>query len=543
MKILLVRPPEFRDSAFAQMYPVYESVGLGYVAASLRQHGYDTEILDARVNCLDVEATAAKILSIDADLIGFSLPSGILFPQASEIIKLVKQKKEDVHISMGGQYPTFAYNYILSTLPEVDSIVRFEGDLTLPELVAHLYEPSEWINIQGLAFRSGDKVVTTHNRPLVEDLDTLPFPARDTLPKVVEKSSVAIVSTSRGCYAGCKFCSVRSFYRPSEGALWRARSPENVIEEIRQLKDKFNPDELWFADDNYFGPGNQGIKRAHDIFDLMQRNGIAFDAIDFSCRVNDVIRNRDIFELAKVVGLRTVFIGVESGVQRILDIYQKGSTVEQNLEAIKILREIGADVKMEFIFFNPWMTYNEVKENLTFLKKAGIYDPYILSSGLTIHTYSPLWQDIESGKIPFEAGDYGKGADFDADSYRPYKFLDERVKRLFNVVTNTFQLFEPIFHELWCLEDQVKKRRKSSIQVVQDHSVTIAESHASLTMLANTVALDLFEDALSWLEHESASEEQLLAKQEQFGQKINNLNFVISSVVRDELKGISEDES
>lgn len=534
-KIVLVRPPEFRETAFAQMYPVYESLGLGYIAAGLRQNGYDVEILDSRVEGLTVEDTANEILKRDATFIGFTMPSGILYWQVAEIIRRVREKNKQAHITIGGQYPTFAYNYILRHLPEVDSIVRFEGDETIIELINNLEYPDKWTEIKGLALRKGDTIITTPGRRLVEVLDSLPFPARDTLQKVIRESGVAIVSTSRGCYAGCKFCSVRSFYRPTKGALWRGRSPENVLKEIEQIKDQFNPYELWFGDDNIFGPGDKGADRIRRIFGLMKEKGISFDAMDFSCRVNDVIKYRDIFSFAKQLGLRTVYLGVESGVQRILDIYQKRTTVEQNMIAVEILKELGLDVKMEFIFFNPWMTFDEVKENIAFLQKTSIYDPYILSSALTIHTYAPIWKDIEAGVLSIEAGECLGADDYDSDSYRPYKFSDMKVGNLYEIVNGSFQQFEPIFYELWKMDHELKKLRRegnSDEEVLQ----SLNESQSYLRDIANEVGMDLFLDAMQYIESGAGTtNEQKKEKINEITKKINNLYIVIANIVRERM--------
>jgi len=538
VNILLVRPPEYRETAFAQMYPVYESVGLGYVAASLRKCGHDVEILDARVAGLSVDETAETIASRKVEIIGFSLPSGILMPQASTIIKKIRELGITSHISLGGQYPTFAYRFILTNFPDVDSIVRFEGDRAFSELVESIHDRKKWKDISGIAFRENGDIVATPSRPLVADLDTLPFPVRDTLADVVEQSGVVIVASSRGCYAGCKFCSVRSFYRPEDGKLWRPRSAENVFEEIRMLKETYNPDELWFADDNLFGPGKAGSERVRAIFQLMKDNGISFDAIDFSCRVNDVINHRDIIVLAKEVGLRTVFVGVESGVQRILDIYQKGSTVEQNREAVEILRNIGVVNKMEFIFFNPWMTLAEVKENLTFLKEAGIYDPYMLSSTLTIHTYSPLWRDIQAGTVPYERGDVGVGQDYDSDSYRPYAFEDSKVRYLFELVEQSFEFFEPIYYELWRLKNAIKKCRKIQ-PAMHEQLAERDEVRRNLESMAEHIAIDLFDEGLEWVAACDTPEQELGERINTFRTAISNIHMVISTIARDELDELS----
>lgn len=531
MKILLVRPPEFRESAFAQMYPVYESLGLGYVAAGLRKNGYEVEILDARLLGLSIEQTVENVLARNTDLIGFSMPSGVLFNQVSEIIRRVKNVSKDVHITLGGQYPTFGYKYILKNLPEVDSIVRFEGDYTILDLVKAIHNKETWINIPGLAFINNNEIITTPHRQLVADLDELPFPSRDTLPEIVKQSGAAIISTSRGCYANCSFCSVRSFYCPSDGKLWRGRSVSNTIKEIKWLKTNFNPDQLWFADDNVFGPGVKGAERLKEIFQILKSEDITFDSIAFSCRVNDVLKNSDIFELARKTGLKTVYLGVESGVQRILDIYNKKVTVGQNLDAIKILKDMGIEIKMEFIFFNPWITLTEIEENLAFLNKTGLYDPYILSSALTIHTYAPIWKKIETGELTIVRGNYDLEEHVDTDSYRPYSFHDKYVQALFDIISNTFPLFEPIFYNIWCLEDLIRREKK---EAYQDHEryMELHKTFIYIKKIVNEVGMDLFVHALESIKNtRSINNKDLNYIAEDIARKICNLSFVVTNIV------------
>ena len=237
-KTLLVRPPELYGASFAQFYTIHECLGIGYLAAYLRAHGYPVEIMDAHVDGLSVDETIAEIKDKDFDVLGVSIGSSLVFPQAVQIIRKIKAWLGNVHITVGGHYPTFFYKQVLKKYPEIDTVVRFEGEETLLELVEKKDYSLEWKSIKGIAFRQDAQIIATPPRPLIADLDSLPFPARDTLPRLMERGGLPLIASSRGCPGRCSFCDVHSFYSTPKGKMWRARSPENVLQEIEILKKK-----------------------------------------------------------------------------------------------------------------------------------------------------------------------------------------------------------------------------------------------------------------------------------------------------------------
>jgi len=455
------------------------------------------EILDAHIEGLDIDKTIESLGSKEIDILGISIISPLVLPQAYQIAAAIRSLKKDIHITMGGQHPTFFYESILEKHPAVDTIVRFEGEITLFELIKKINRQAEWETIEGIAFRKNGKVLATSPRTLIADLDTIPFPARDTLPKLLEKGGLPLLLTGRGCPHDCSFCSVHAFYSIPQGKLCRQRSPDNVVGEIRQLIRDFGCDEIWFVDENFFGPGKAGRKRVRQIFQNMEKEGLQLKRIDFSCRSDSVSAEPALMNLAVRQGTELVYVGVEAGVQRILNLYNKRTTVEQNKAALKIVKSSGAKIKMEFIFFNPWITFDEVKETLSFLEEVKIYDPYILSSLLTIMRNTPLGKLVEAGQIAVTAPPLEQLTGFDQDAFIPYQIADVRARMVFEIISMALMQFETALFALAKTSNLLKLYQDF---VAPEDIATNNESIDDYAQLINETALDIFKEAVNAVE-------------------------------------------
>ncbi|MBM4305205.1 MAG: B12-binding domain-containing radical SAM protein [Deltaproteobacteria bacterium] len=539
IKTLLVRPPELREASFAQFYTLHESLGIGYLAAYLRVKGYPVEILDAQIEGLNLEKTIETIKAKDFDLLGVSIISPLAFSPAIQVIRGIKALPRKVHVCIGGQYPTFLYEPILRKHPEIDTVVRFEGEETLLELVAQLNEPESWPSIKGIAFRRDGQVLATPPRPLLSNLDVLPFPARDKLPLLIERGGLPAISSSRGCPGQCSFCSVCAFYGTPQGKVYRARTPENVVEEIKSLKGHYGCDELWFVDDNFLGPGRLGQKRVRHLFSLLKKEDLKLNRIDYSCRADSVVQDPSLMDMAVKQGAGLVYLGVEAGVQRLLDLYNKGTTVIQNLDAIRIIKESGAELKMEFIFFNPWITFEEVKETLSILEKMKVYDPYILTSILTIMRDTPLAYDIEVGRLRVFSPPREELKNFDMDSFIPYQIEDERVRILFRIVSAALSQFEPALYAIYALSNVLReKKRTLGDEVLRQYSEIVNDYNK----LINETSLDVFKEVMAEVEKVtySPNSENVLNFEQSLIQKALRFATFLSSILNTQRQALLE---
>lgn len=388
LDVLLVNPPsDFRPVTGEE--GSREHLGLGYLAATLRQAGFTVEILDAYFGGYSVRQTAREILKRQFRVLGIS----VFQAAARKTFKLLKYLRRGglkAHITLGGHFPTLKDREIMDYAPEVDSIVRGEGEHTLLELVRALSDGGALSGILGLTYRQGSEIVRNDSRPLIRDLDSLPFPARDTL-NVQKWGPRAMVAASRGCYAACSFCSIRSFYKSSAGPTWRGRSPENVVDEVEWLHKTYGVTSISFADDDFFGPGRAGKERARRIGEEILQRGLMIE-FHISLRANDV--EEELLAFLKSSGLRGVFLGLESGIQSDLDFYAKGVTVEDNVRALKVMRNLGLDVKVGFILLNPTSRFDEVIRNLEFLKEHDLRN--VVPNELMVLAGTPVEQHLES---------------------------------------------------------------------------------------------------------------------------------------------------
>lgn len=372
MKIALIRCQE-HDYSYQQWF---EDVPIGVIASLLDKDSIGYSIFDFALKPMldsdDYKSNVDKILEIFPNLIIFfieKLPSN----QPIYISTLIKQlkiyeKNWSIHYSVYGVTQPFAMQF-LEELP-VDSVVIGEEDGLL-ELVNALSTGQSLESVSGLVYRENNGVVK-HNppKPLSTDLDSLPFPKRYFLESsmVAENTEnyVAAMLGSRGCYAKCNFCSLQAFSQFYEKHNWRGRSPKNIVDEMEHLYLENGVREFVFQDMNFFGPGRKGQRRVVEFAQELRERGLEDIAFSLYTRANDV--QKDTFELLKAVGLHTVFIGIESFCQAVLDRFDKGMRVEDNLNAIQILKDLDIYLRMGFITFDYYTTFDELRENIRILK-------------------------------------------------------------------------------------------------------------------------------------------------------------------------------
>ena len=345
-----------------------DHVGIGYLASVLRQDGRTVQLLDTPMLDWGINQTLEHILPTSARIVGISALQAQA-EGAAGIIKGLRASGFDGLIVLGGQFPTFCYDRLLADFPDIDAIVRGEGEIPFRQLVTNYLAGTSWHDVPGVCFLRDGEIVCNPTPPLIEDLDGLPFPARDTLPAVRSIGAMVSVSTSRGCPSNCTFCSTPNFYRLSKGKVWRSRSPESVLEEVKLLVTDHDVRQFIFVDDNFIGPGDLGKQRARRIAELMIEADLNVEFF-LSCRVTDV--EEDLFALLKRAGLTTVGLGVEAGTQRQLDTYGKGATVEDNKRAIATLRKLGLYPGIGFIMADPYLNAEELLENMRFLSDVGV---------------------------------------------------------------------------------------------------------------------------------------------------------------------------
>jgi radical SAM superfamily enzyme YgiQ (UPF0313 family) len=340
------------------------NLGLGYLTSVLRQCGYTVCVVDIERDPEDIVRTAQELNPV---LIGFSLIFQFYVDGYGELVRSLRAGGIQCHFTMGGHFPSLSYQHTLEMIPELDSVVRFEGESTLVELADAVSMGRDWHDIPGIAYVRDQKAIATPARPLVEDLDLLPYPERNYQPDTVLGRNIMPILASRGCARTCSFCSIHTFYRAAPGRMVRTRKPAEVVREMRSLHEERGITIFLFQDDDFplFGPVWR--RWANEFVDELHRNRLPGKVIwKMNCRA-DVVE-RELFLRMREAGLYLVYMGLESGSEQGLETLHKQITVAQNVAAVNLLKSIDLMWEYGFMLLDPSSTFETVRENLRFLR-------------------------------------------------------------------------------------------------------------------------------------------------------------------------------
>jgi len=363
MNILLLNPP----SAEKNWYRA-EHLGLAYLAAILRQAGCRVCLLDANLEDLDIQNTVQVILERmpKIDILGITATEPETLKAGVAIVRLLNQTGLHPHVTCGGYLPTFWSEEVLQKFPEIDTVVIGEGEETLRILVDTLQLGKDLAKVEGIVYRDlSGQVLHTQPRPLIANLDSLPFPARDYLSTTYQKFHHALVYASRGCYHKCSFCQIAQFYRLSPGGPYRTRSAKNIADEIELLVTQYGVRSIFFVDDEFITESRQRRKVIDELIAEIRARELQFS---FSIQYRaDTGSDEGLLQALKDIGLSTVFIGVESGVDSVLKRFDKGIKKNNLTTALRIVRDLDFNLIAGYMLYNPGTTFEELKESIAYL--------------------------------------------------------------------------------------------------------------------------------------------------------------------------------
>ena len=362
----------FDPKLWEAMQP-YPPLGTLYAASYLRQHGYEVALFDAML--AESESDWAHALNkhqpefavLYEDNFNYLSKMCLLRMREAARTMITMAKARGCTVILCGADATDHTEDYLSY--GGDYVLLGEGEETLTELLHNLTgktnSPLE--NILGLAFKDGEIIRRTPRRPDIHQLDTLPFPAWDLVdvPRYraawLEKHGYFSMNmvTTRGCPFHCNWCA-----KPIWGQRYNSRSPENVVAEMKWLKETYKPDHIWFADD-ILGLKPGWLPR------FCERIEIEDARIPFKClsRVDLLTRPGEVEALRKA-GAQTVWVGAESGSQKILDVMDKGTRVEQIYHATRLLQKAGIHVGFFLQFGYPGEMWEDVQKTLKMVREC-----------------------------------------------------------------------------------------------------------------------------------------------------------------------------
>jgi len=409
MKILLIYPTDLISPdllphvGYAIYFRVnYPPTNLGYLASYLENAGHKVKILDCAVEKYNLDDIKQEIKHFNPDVVGITSNTQLIYG-AMAIAKITKEINPNCLTIVGGSHVTYMAVESLTECPYIDVAVRGEGEETIYELLEKKRE--KWKDVRGITFRYNGKIIHNPDRGFIENLDEIPFPAYHLMPmkKYVAYGQLVDswahgqpfggVLTSRGCPYNCAFCASKTL-----GKKWRIRSPENIIDEVRLLVDKYKRREIEFLDDSF----TINEKRTEEICKLIKKEGLD---ISWFCSTRVDRFTKSMAHIMHNSGCHSVFFGIESGDQEILNFLNKGFDLERAEQSVKIAKKAGLNVITFFIIGTPLDTKDKIWKTINFAKK--LKPTFALFNQLTPYPGTKIYEIAEKKNL-FITKDWSK---------------------------------------------------------------------------------------------------------------------------------------
>ena len=366
-------------------------LNLMYLASSLEKESYSVKIVDDDLLQMGYEKVSELAGKLNPQLVGVTATTSTI-KSALKYVELVKNILPNSLTVMGGPHTTFMPSETLKSSKNLDVVVMGEGEETMVDLANHSTENSHGLDeVKGIVYRDlkSENLKATQKRPLIKDLDALPFPARHLVPfdsYGASKEQTGGIITSRGCVYNCNYCSSSLIM----GKKFRSRSPDNVVDEIEELINNYQIRDIGFMDDTFM----LNKRRANDIANEIKARDLDISFVA-SSRVDSVDQN--LLQNLKNSGLKTIYYGVESGSQRILNLMKKGITLKQAEDAVKSAKNVNLEVLTSFILGYPGETEEDMNKSIKFSTKLD--SDYCQYSILTPFPGTPIYNELKEKNL------------------------------------------------------------------------------------------------------------------------------------------------
>lgn len=355
--VLLIQPQSLLDDLEIEATEHHmPPLGLSYVGGVLREAGYDVGALDMVVEGTVLDDLVSRLEAERPSVVGISCTT-ISYGRAMDVAQKVREVVPGALIVIGGVHVTFTAEDTLAE-PVFDVVVRHEGEHAMRDIVAwHLEGKPDLAAIPGISFRRDGQIVHNEDQEFIKDLDALPFAAVDLFQ--LDRYDIHPISTSRGCPLKCIFCSAGFF----TGGKYRVRSPENVVAEVRAVRERHDRHSFYFVDDT------MTAFRRH-VIGVCEALAEQCPGITWRCesRVNKV--DEELLALMRRSGCVGVQYGVECGSQEVMDQLGKYITLDQVRRAVELtLRADIPEVCCSFIIGHPFDTIETVRQTFEFTRE------------------------------------------------------------------------------------------------------------------------------------------------------------------------------
>lgn len=406
-------------------YEDQDNLGVRYLSSRLLQDGHQTRIVAFGP---DPGPLLEVIRSERPDVVGFSLIFQYMVPAFAQLIRALRAAGVQAHFTIGGHYASFEPAELLKWIPELDSVVRFEGEETLAELVAKLDDPAAWRQTAGIAWLDQGRAVLNPPRTGAVRIDDYPEPDRRDIDYRGQALPTASVLASRGCPWQCSFCSIITFYEANGTKGRRRRDPVRVVDEVEHLVRDRGAKLILFQDDDFLAGGLAARTWAQTVAAEFVRRGLHREMrFKIACR-SDEVRAAVLAPLVEA-GLCHVYLGVESGDESNLASLNKLLKPDVHIRAGEILRELALSFDFGFMLLEPWSTLATARNNLDFMRRFTA-DGWAVAGFCRTLPYvgTPIERRLrEEGRLV--------GSALDAE----YRFLDPRVDMLWDFCLMAFE--------------------------------------------------------------------------------------------------------
>jgi len=469
-----------------------ENLGIRSIAAFLEDNGIRAEVQPFHEGA--EETVLASIRAKKPGIVGFSLIFQTMFDTFAGLIAFLRKNGVTAHFTVGGHFPTLRYDVTLERIPGLDTVIRHEGELTLLELYRRVEDPAYWKNIRGLAFLRNGKIIVTPPRPLIKNLDTLPFPVRNETVTTIRNTGIVSLIASRGCHFNCSFCSIQKYYGSAPGPRRRSRSPDNVIREMEGLYTGKNVRIFIFKDDDFGMKSPEQQKWIREFAGGLEKQDLGGQFLwQVSCRIDET--DQELLKRLWQNGLGVLYLGIESGNEEGLATCNKHYHVRDILESLETVRDSGIHYEYGFMLFDPESTFESVRENIGFLRQ-------ITRDGCSTVQFAKMLP-YAGTEIESQLRAAGRLKGTIVSPY--YQYRDERLDLFEHFVFRTFgRTFGPLG-----LNMVLKKLTFDAIILDRIyHQSAAADTYAALlrdlTDASNTCILDTLDQGLAFMEERTA---------------------------------------
>jgi anaerobic magnesium-protoporphyrin IX monomethyl ester cyclase len=355
MKVLMINPP-YNSSKYKFIGLVAPPLGIAYIAAMLERNGVTVKILDGPALEYDHDALKSEIQKYSPDIISITAVT----PTIDSALKTAQISKEvcpDSITVLGGYHPTFTYQEVLKN-NYVDVVVCGEGEQTMVELVDAIEKGKNLKEVKGIAIKN----FKTPPRKIIDDLDSIPFPARHLLPmdeyKILNmKLTTGTIVSGRGCPYNCSFCASSAMH----GHKLRLRSAENVVDEMEHLVNDHDIEMIAFMDDTFTINKN----RVYEICETIKDRGLD-NYWGCTARVDTI--SEELLKTMKDAGCITMFLGVESSDQQVLNQLNKNTNINRIKKTFELTKKYGMRTIASVVLGMPGDTKRSIKSTIKFVK-------------------------------------------------------------------------------------------------------------------------------------------------------------------------------